>query len=102
MLAFNNQFFSTHYSNEITDIRVYDVIALGEDAFLGNISFTQTATNENGSRSSDCNYQIYFIRKNGSWKATRIYNISTDASGGTDPAADSAAEASASPSAETE
>lgn len=103
MLAFNNQFFSTHYSNEITDIKVYDVIALGDDAFLGDISFTQTATNENGSRSSNCNYQIYFIRKNGAWKATRIYNISTDSSDGTsDPASSSAAEASASPSAETE
>lgn len=102
MLAFNNQFFSTHYSNEIMDIKVYDVIALGDDAFLGDISFTQTATNENGSRSSDCNYQIYFIRKNGSWKATRIYNISSDSSDTADPSADSAAEVAASPTAGTE
>lgn len=102
MLSFNNQFFSTHYSNEITDIKVYDVIALGDDAFLGDISFTQTATNENGSRSSSCNYQIYFILKDGSWKATRINNINTDSSDGTEPTAGSAVETSATPSAKEE
>ena len=77
--SFDNQYFTTHESIEYQNIRIYDVMPLGENAFVGSISFDYVVTATNVSQTYSNTYQMFFVRDDaGEWKCVNIYTVSSD------------------------
>ena len=77
--SFDNQWFTTHDSIEYKNTQIHDVLGLGENAFMGSISFDYVVTAPNVQQTYTNFYQMYFIRDDrGSWKCINIYTVSND------------------------
>ncbi len=77
--SFDNQWFTTHDSIEYQNIEITDVMPLGDNAFIGSISFDYIVTAPNVSQTYSNAYQMYFIKTDEEeWKCINIYTISSD------------------------
>ncbi|MCH4208258.1 MAG: hypothetical protein LKF50_08165 [Solobacterium sp.] len=90
MIGFNNQYYSSHDTIEFQNTRIYDVMPLGDNAFIGSISFDYAVTASDVSRTTSSSYQLFFVKNSaGSWKLTNLIIISSD-NGNEDTTAESA------------
>ena len=77
--SFDNQWFTTHESIDYQNMQIHDVMALGDDAFMGSISFDYVVTATNVQQTYSNFYQMFFIKdRNGDWKCINIYTVSLD------------------------
>ena len=77
--SFDNQWFTTHESIEYQNIELKGILPLGDNAFIGSISFDYVVTATNVSQTYSHAYQMYFIKDDaGEWKCINIYTISSD------------------------
>lgn len=85
MAGFNNQWFSSHNTFEYRNINVHDVMPLGENAFIGSISYDYIVSSSSVTKTYSNSYQLLFIRNSkGVWKLINLVltddapNTSTD------------------------
>ncbi len=78
--SFDNGWFSNHDSIEFQNMVIENVMPLGDDAFIGEISFDYVVAAGSNVKTYSSAYQMYFIRQNGKWKTINIYTISDTAS----------------------
>ncbi len=77
--SFNNQWFTTHESIDFQNIDIFDILPVGDNAFIGSIRFDYVVTATNVSQTYSNHYQMFFIRDNNNdWKCINIYTVSTD------------------------
>ena len=77
--SFDNQWFTTHESIDYQNMQIHDVMALGDEAFMGSISFDYVVTATNVQQTYSNFYQMFFIKdRNGDWKCINIYTVSLD------------------------
>ena len=77
--SFNNQWFTTHESIEFKNVEIFDLLPIGENAFMGSISFDYVVTATNVQQTYSNNYQMFFIKdSSGDWKCINIYTVSND------------------------
>lgn len=75
--GFDNQWFSTHTSTSYENVRIYDVMPLGDTAFIGSISFDYVVTATSTTRTYSSVYQLYFVQNSrGAWKLTNLVILS--------------------------
>jgi hypothetical protein len=73
MTGFDNQWFSSHNSIDFQNIQVYDVLPVGDSAFIGSISFDYIIKASDLTQTKSVYYQTYFIKnKAGKWKMTNL------------------------------
>lgn len=73
--SFYNGWYSTHQKVEFQNIKIYDVIDMGEDAFIGSISYDYIVTSSKTAQTYPTTYQLYFIKINNKWVCTNIYSL---------------------------
>ncbi|MCR5228528.1 MAG: hypothetical protein K6D03_00210 [Solobacterium sp.] len=78
--SFDNGWFSNHDSIEFQNMVIDNVISLGDDAFIGEISFDYVVTAGTNVKTYSSAYQMYFVRQRNKWKTINIYTISDTAS----------------------
>ena len=79
--SFDNQWFTTHDSIDYQNVEITGVMPLGDNAFIGSISFDYVVTAPNVSQTYSNSYQMYFVKDNEDlWKCINIYTISSDTS----------------------
>ena len=77
--SFDNQWFTTHDSIDYQNIEITGVMPLGDNAFIGSISFDYVVTAPNVSQTYSNAYQMFFVKDDeGLWKCINIYTISSD------------------------
>lgn len=82
--SFDNQWFSSHDSIEFENMKVYDVMPIGDNAFIGSISFDYVVIASDVTKTYSCAYQLYFVKNSyGNWRMTNLYILS-DSSSDTD------------------
>ena len=73
MTGFDNQWFSKHDSIDFQNIHVYDVLPVGDSAFIGSISFDYVIKTSDVTKTYSSDYQTIFIKnKSGKWKMTNL------------------------------
>jgi hypothetical protein len=78
IVSLDNQYFSSHNSIDFQNIEITDVLPLGEDAFVGTISYDVVVTSNTTEKTYASSYQIFFVRENGSWKASNIVTLTQE------------------------
>lgn len=78
--SLDNQYFSSHDSLDFQDIAISDVMPLGDDAFVGTISYNVVVTAGTNVKTYASTYQIFFVRDGDSWLATNLITITDDTS----------------------
>ncbi len=78
--GFDNQWFSIHDSIEFKNVEVFDVMPIGENAFIGSISFDYEVIWGEIDKTYSSSYQLFFIKDSQDlWKATNLAIISDTA-----------------------
>lgn len=73
MAGFNNQYFSTHNSIDFQNMTFTDVMPIGDNAFIGSISFDYVVTATDVSKTYSNSYQLFFVKNSkGLWKLTNL------------------------------
>ncbi len=73
ILGFNPQWYSAHDSAEFTNVRIYDMLAIGENAFIGSVSFDYIVSAEDAGRTESSTYQLFFVKNSyGYWRLINL------------------------------
>lgn len=79
--GFNPQWFTDHDAIEFQNVNIYDVIPIGDTAFVGTISYDYAILASDTSRIESCTYQLFFIKNSqGQYKLTNLVIISDTSS----------------------
>lgn len=70
--SFNNAYFSTHDSIEFKNMNVFDVVEIGEDGFIGSVSFDYIVYVGERSQTYSSTYQLTFLKVNGKWLLSNL------------------------------
>ncbi|MEA4874394.1 hypothetical protein [Anaerorhabdus sp.] len=70
--SFNNGFFSSHDRIEFSDMNVFDVVEIGEDALIGSVSFDYVVYIGERSQTYSNTYQLTFLKVDGKWLLTNL------------------------------
>ncbi len=77
--SFDNSWVTDHDSIEFDDVHVYDLIPIGENAFIGTITFDYKLIASDVSGTYKNSYQMFFIKNGqGYWKMVDMAIISDD------------------------
>ena len=77
--GFDNQWFSNHDSIEFRNMVVFDVMPIGDNAFIGSISFDYIVTNSKTTKTYSSTYQLFFVRNSRDlWKLTNLVIVYDD------------------------
>lgn len=75
--GFDTQWFTDHNSIEFRDVKVYDVMPMGDTGFIGTISFDFAILASDTSRIESNTYQLFFVKDgSGNYKMTNLIIIS--------------------------
>ncbi|MBR2991382.1 MAG: hypothetical protein IKF51_08020, partial [Solobacterium sp.] len=78
IVGFNPQWYSAHDSAVFTNVKVYDMLALGENAFVGTISFDYIVSAEDAGRTESSTYQLFFVKNAyGNWRLINLAIVSS-------------------------
>ena len=79
--SFDNQWFSTHDSIEFQNTKIYDVMPIGDNAFIGSISFDYVVSASDVTKTYTSSYQLFFVKNSaGNWRMTNLYILSDSSS----------------------
>ena len=75
--GFNPQWFTDHDSIEFRNVQVYDVLPVGDSAFMGTITFDFAILASDTSRIESNTYQMFFVKNSeGNYKMTNMVIVS--------------------------
>lgn len=75
--SFDNQWFSDHDSIEFKNTKVYDIMPIGENAFIGSISFDYVVSASDVTKTYTSAYQLFFVKNSyGNWRMSNLYILS--------------------------
>ncbi|NCB33979.1 MAG: hypothetical protein EOM64_08925 [Erysipelotrichia bacterium] len=78
IIGFNNQWYSPHDSTEFQNTRIFDVMPIGSNAFIGSISFDYVVTASDVTRTTSSTYQLFFVRNSADeWKLVNLIIIAS-------------------------
>lgn len=93
--GFNNQWFSSHDSIEFQNVKVFDIMPIGDSAFIGSISFDYLVSASDVQKTYSSSYQLFFVKNSKDlWKMTNLAIISSTDTANTDGASATATPAS--------
>ncbi|MBQ6356910.1 MAG: hypothetical protein IJI52_07420 [Solobacterium sp.] len=77
--GFDNQWFASHESIEFRNMKVFDVMPVGENAFIGSISFDYIVSTTSVNRTYSNTYQLFFVKNSqNDWKLTNLVIVYDD------------------------
>lgn len=77
--GFDNQWFSDHSSISFDHFEIYDVMPMGENAFIGTASFDYTVQATAVSQTYSNTYQLFFIKNSqGNWKLLDLITLNEE------------------------
>ena len=75
--SFDNQWFSSHNSIEFQNTKIYDIMPIGENAFIGSISFDYIVSATDVTKTYSSSYQLFFVKNSyGKWRMTNLCILS--------------------------
>ncbi|MCR5372778.1 MAG: hypothetical protein K6E41_04860 [Solobacterium sp.] len=81
ILGFNPQWYSAHDSAVFTNVKVFDMLALGGNAFVGTISFDYIVSAEDAGRTESSTYQLFFVKNSqGNWRLINLAIVDSSTS----------------------
>lgn len=70
--TFDNAFFSEHDKIEFENMKTFDILQLGEEGFIGSISFDFIVTAGSRTKTYTSTYQMTFLKQNNKWLMTNL------------------------------
>lgn len=70
--SFNNSYFSDHDRIEFSEMDVFDVVEIGDDAMMGSVSFDYIVYIDTRSQTYSSTYQLTFLKVDGKWLVSNL------------------------------